>query len=70
MRQCEIACDRRIEMHDQNTDKRHGADQVQIKKALLFDGSSPLLLLQFVLDEPPQMLGHSGRPSGIGLVHI
>ena len=70
MRQCEIACDRRIEMHYQNTDERHGTDQIQIKKALLFDGWSPLLLLQSVLDEPPQLLGYSGRLSGGGLILI
>ena len=57
-------------MHDQDADQRRGADKVEIKQALLFDGWSPLLLLQSVLDEPPQLPGYSGWLSGGGLIHI
>ena len=60
----------RVEMHDQDADQRCGTDKIKIKQALLFDGWSPLLLLQSVLDEPPQLLGYSGRLSGGGLILI
>ena len=70
VRQCKIPRDRRVEMHDQDADQRCGTDKIKIKQALLFDGWSPLLLLQSVLDEPPQLLGYSGRLSGGGLILI
>jgi hypothetical protein len=57
-------------MHNQDADQRCGTDKIKIKQALLFDGWSPLLLLQSVLDEPPQLLGYSGRLSGGGLILI
>ena len=70
VRQRKIPRDRRVEMHDQDADQRCGTDKIKIKQALLFDGWSPLLLLQSVLDEPPQLLGYSGRLSGGGLILI
>lgn len=54
-------------MHDQDADQRCGTDKIKIKQALLLMGGL-LLLLQSVLDEPPQLLGYSGRPSGGGLI--
>ena len=57
-------------MYDQDAGQRHGADEIQIEKTLLFDWVSPLLFLQSVLDKPSQLLCHIGGPGGGGFVDV